>query len=468
MIKTSFEKFKDMLCENIVLKALSVLLAVILWLLVINIDDPQTTATIKNIKVTVINDEVITGNDEVYDILSGEMINVKITGPRTIVDSLTEEDFTATADFSELSKTNAVPIDVFVNNTRYETKIQIIGQSENVMKLSIEEVTEHEYDVLVEYSSNPAENYIVYKTTPSVSKINVRAPKSVHERISKVSSIISLKGDETTDFEVAGTLYAYDKDNKLINAEGNHITFEETTITVSGIVYYKKTVDVIYEIVNNLSGNRFLVDYAVNFNVVDIVGRKETVDMVEEIIIPSEQCVITDQQTSFEVDIKTLLPEGVYIYGSDGVLKVSASVEDTVRKAFMVGSEDIGIKKIPEGYEASLPEMVEVLFNFKGERELIEKLEVDDISVYVELNECVEGDNTVSVQATVPDGVELTNDPKITVTLTKKKNEETNQTTEATTKEEVTEQETTTPEETVSTETTQADIDNAVNPEERQ
>lgn len=475
MMKMIIEKLKNFICNNLLLKALSVILAVILWLLVINIDDPQTTTTIKNVRVTIINEEVILDNDEVYDVVSGEMINVKVTGPRTIVDSLDADDFTATADFSELSKTSAVPIDVFVNNTRYESKIQILGKSENVMKLNVEEVIEQEYPVTVEYSSNPAENYIVYKTTPSIAAVKVRAPKSVHKKISKIASIISLTGKETDDFEVNGTLFAYDSENKMINSEGNHITFEESMITVKGVVYYKKNVEIDYELVDNLSGNRFLVDYEVNFKTLDIVGKKEVVDTVEKITIPSQHLVLTDEVTEFEIDLKTFLPEGVYVYGNDGILKLKATTDDTVVKSYSIATEDIGIKKIPEGFEASLPESIEILISVKGERDVMETLNVDELLAYIELTNCVKGDNIVNVKITLPDGCELTNNPKVTVTLTEKKSEESSEhqennattTTSQTTTMAPTESETTTKEQTEKTTEEETQVQNVLNQDRR-
>lgn len=433
MIKMSIEKLKKFICENLLLKALSIMLAVVLWLLVINIDDPQTTSTIKNIRVTVINDEIILNNNEVYDIVSGEMINVKVTGPRTIVDSLGAEDFTATADFSELSKTSAVPINVFMNNTRYESKIQILGKSENVMKLDVEKVEEKEYPITVEYSSSPAENYVVYKTKPSISVVNVRAPRSVHKKIAKISSIISLTGTETSDFEVGGTLYAYDSDNKMINTEGNHIEFEEPTIKVNGIVYYKKTVEIDFGLVDKLSENKYLVDYSTNLKSIDIVGRKEQLDAIEKITIPSELATLTDDVTEFEIDLKTLLPESIYVYGGDGMYRIKATVEDGVVKNFLVKTEDIGIKKIPDGFEASLPEAVEILITVRGEKDVMETLKVENLLSYVELTGCAKGDNIVSVKVPLPEGVELINEPKVTATLTEKREEDTTTMEETTT-----------------------------------
>ena len=54
---------KKMLTNNISLKLLAVLFAIIFWLIVVNIDDPDVTRTFHGIPVTVLDEEVITGNN---------------------------------------------------------------------------------------------------------------------------------------------------------------------------------------------------------------------------------------------------------------------------------------------------------------------------------------------------------------------------------------------------------------------
>ena len=64
------------LTNNLGYKILSVIFAVMLWLTVLNISDPQKTATIENIPITITNDKAITGQDKVYKIASGKTATV--------------------------------------------------------------------------------------------------------------------------------------------------------------------------------------------------------------------------------------------------------------------------------------------------------------------------------------------------------------------------------------------------------
>ena len=77
-----------------------------LWLIVLNIDDPNTSKVITNIPIQIENANAITDLNKVYTVVAGDTASVSVTGPRSIVDKLSATDFVATADFTELSTTN--------------------------------------------------------------------------------------------------------------------------------------------------------------------------------------------------------------------------------------------------------------------------------------------------------------------------------------------------------------------------
>ena len=103
---------KKFISNNIGLKLLSVLLALLLWFSVMNIEDPTVTKTISDIPVTIVNDDVIRSRGYGYIIESGEKIDIRIKGRRSYVDSIDADDFVATADFNSFSSMKMVPIEV--------------------------------------------------------------------------------------------------------------------------------------------------------------------------------------------------------------------------------------------------------------------------------------------------------------------------------------------------------------------
>lgn len=419
-MKISWKTIKDKLCKNVILKVVSLIVAVALWLLVINIEDPQVTTTIKNIPVHILNESAITGNDEAYDILSGETIDIKVTGPRTIVDSLTEEDFTATADFKDLSKTNAVPIDVSVNNTRYESKITISEKSENAMRLSVMALVEKEYEIGVRTNGTVQQGYILYKSTPKESTVVIKAPENVHEQISKVALLLNLTGSENEDFSYLCGVVAYDYGNRQLDTKTNHMTITNPNISVDGVVYYKKTVDINYKVVDNTGSNIIMTEYVASADTIDIVGLKEKLDGIHSIDIPEEKTVLTDDRTEIKIDLNDYLPEGVMVYAEDSMFTVTAKTENIVTKTISIRTGDIGIRNIPDGYEASISNSGNISIVLSGRQTDIDGIDAEKLAPYVDLSSAVVGENHVRVNVILPEEITQKENASVTVVITEK------------------------------------------------
>ena len=132
---------KEKILKNWGLKLMAVLIAFLVWFLVANIEDYTVTKAITGIPVEILNENAITGQDMVYDIVQGKTVDIKVDGRRSVVEKLTAEDFTASADLSELSITNSVQITVDATNSavRKEVAISII---DSMMKVTEQEIRE--------------------------------------------------------------------------------------------------------------------------------------------------------------------------------------------------------------------------------------------------------------------------------------------------------------------------------------
>ena len=88
------------LTNNFWYKVLALLFAIILWLVVYNVDDPVITRTYMT-TVTLQNEDSI--QDKYYEILdNSHNVSFTVSGKRSILDKIDDSDFTATADFNEM------------------------------------------------------------------------------------------------------------------------------------------------------------------------------------------------------------------------------------------------------------------------------------------------------------------------------------------------------------------------------
>ena len=300
---------KSRLTDNLILKILSVLMAILIWIVVLNINDPSKTRLISGIKVAVENESVITDNNQVYTITEGQLISVKVTGPRTIVDSLKADDFTATADFKDLSQANSVPIDVQLNEYAYQQKVTINEKSNNTIRLDIEDLVEETYEIQVKYVG-----IVVADTQLDRENVKITAPQSVHESIKEVCANVNIVG-VSEDFETTVPIKVYNnKGVELIQAD-NHVTTDIAQVNASSTVYYTKSIPVSYTEITSPENTAVVSDIRLSKNNISIMGKKEYLDRIEEIVLPVSDIIIdgTQEEITRTFDIEALLPENVYL-----------------------------------------------------------------------------------------------------------------------------------------------------------
>ena len=139
---------KEKIFKNFSLKILSVVGALILWTIIVNIYDPTTSVTISNVAVELQNTESLTDNDYTYEVVDGSRISVYISGPKSIITELKSSDIVATADLSKITAfADYVDIDVKVVKDGRELKnVEVIPRT-TAVRLQIENRLTKEFTI---------------------------------------------------------------------------------------------------------------------------------------------------------------------------------------------------------------------------------------------------------------------------------------------------------------------------------
>jgi len=109
------------LTANLGLKILAFFSAVLMWFVVVNIDDPVTDKTYNGIPVSVINEDVVTTTNRTYQIVDNtQEVMVTVSANRSVLNKIRSEDIVAVADMKELSLGTQIPIEVSIPGYKYE------------------------------------------------------------------------------------------------------------------------------------------------------------------------------------------------------------------------------------------------------------------------------------------------------------------------------------------------------------
>ena len=142
--------------NNIGLKILAVIFSVLLWLVSVNINDPVDTEVYRNIPVELENTSLLTEEGLTYQVLDDtDRVTVTVRASRSVLENINASDVTATADFSELSFTNTVPIRLSLSRA-FGSQIEISGNIDMV-RLEVEERQEKQLVIEIDQVGTPAD-----------------------------------------------------------------------------------------------------------------------------------------------------------------------------------------------------------------------------------------------------------------------------------------------------------------------
>lgn len=278
--------------------------SIAIWSIIVNVNDPVTSKVVYNVPVQVVNEDVLEEIEQVYEIVQGATVNVKVTAHRSILDQIDANDIVATADFTEMSKVYAVPIQTFLADTTLNAELEI--DSNTIMKLQLEDIIQSEVAVSVTPTGKVADGYYFNKAVPVIPSIIVSGPKSIVNTIGKAEAVVDIteKNKATT---LNSSITLYDKNGSIIDSE--NITLNETETDVKVEIYKTKTLKVIPKLTDN---KNYKID---KYNVDDIVvaADDKTLSSLSSITVSIDPKQIDISNDKMLIDLNLYLPENVFL-----------------------------------------------------------------------------------------------------------------------------------------------------------
>ena len=344
---------KNSLMRNWGLKLASFLVAVILWVIVTNINDPVGTLRAYNVPVKIQNADLITNNGQVYEILDGTDVidTVTITAKRSIIDSLNESNIVAVADMNDLTRLNTINIRLSTN--KYNDKLESIKGNIDSVKLNIENEKTKTLQLRTETTGTVKEGYMVGDMTAEQNLIAISGPESVISQVKRAVASVDISGF-TNNIGTDAEIRLYDENDRLVTS--NTIVKNISKVRVTVEILETKTVAVNWKASGvPARGYQATGEISATRNSVLIAGRSKLIEGIDSIEIPDTVLDITGVTENLEtiIDLNDYLPDGVILAEEDfeGKVRVDVMVEPVVEKVVTMQTNRINILNMPEGFK---------------------------------------------------------------------------------------------------------------------
>lgn len=289
-----------------VLRIVSLIIAICLWVYVMGEVNPETKAKIGDIAVGYTNTEVL--NDMGLAIAEKDqlLINATIKGKRSDVNDIKKKGLTAYVDVADCEEgKNTVNIQI-----NLPEGIRLENISKENAEITVEKLVSETKAVEINFTDVSQEND---ETTPWITsytpeEIIVSGAESSVAAIEFVEGIVDASEvtEESTNVEVV--LTPMGKDGK--NIAGVDMSYEIAYADVQ--LLYLKEVGANIDAVNLQPGIE--IEELVPAEEITIVGTKETLKNINSLDAELDMTGVTSSGT---VNMNINLPEGVYLYNTD-------------------------------------------------------------------------------------------------------------------------------------------------------
>ena len=182
------------LFQNMTLKMASLAGAIIIWLIIMNINDPVVTRIIYDVPVNVVNTSYIETMGLSYKISDGyDTIAVTVRGNRSLVESLTASRFNVTADLTQIISLETDPVMVPLTVYCPSISSENLTASPRNINIDIEEMVSKEFVInATEAGTTPANGFEVGEMTVEPETVTIRGPGTLIDKIERVNAIVDV------------------------------------------------------------------------------------------------------------------------------------------------------------------------------------------------------------------------------------------------------------------------------------
>ncbi len=315
--KTDDVKDKHQKHMAIIIKVVCVLVAFIMWIYVMMVESPEYEETFSHITVELINtDQLIEEKELAIYNGYGTMIDITLSGKKSVISKLSADDIVATADVSTLTG----------DGGRYNCKIvvdvpagcKVVGMSQETVSVYLDKSQQINV-ILGEERENTdlPEGAFTGTIEYPVDMITVTGPSIVMSRVSRAVAKLDLAGVRKTS-TVTADIVLFDRDGNVINSP--YIDYYPKQVTVTVPVYKTVSVNVDVQFKHGFLGydNTAVSVYPATVEVtgeVDVINKG---NLIESIILDEKN------------DFSKFRCKGTYALNAvDGVMLSVSEVEVT-------------------------------------------------------------------------------------------------------------------------------------------
>lgn len=291
--------------HHIAAKLVCFLLALILWIYVMDSENPDWEQTFEDVPIALVNTDDIE-IDNGLTIYSGysDTVDITVRGRKNVVSGITADDFTVTADVKAIESVGeyTLPVSVTIGKDA-----DVVSQSVDSVTVLVDKQETRTLDIKTRYSDLIIESdYSLGEPDVSVDTITVTGPSRYLSDIDYAEVAIPDLGRVASSLTVYGNVKLIDKDGGVVTNPFVTMTHTEVSVTIPVYAYKEVPLSVRYKYGYFNDEN---CSVTMSADSVYVKGDAALVSALDTITVTTiDEKKVDDDET---ISVKLVMPDGI-------------------------------------------------------------------------------------------------------------------------------------------------------------
>lgn len=406
------ETLRKLRRSNLTLKILSLIIAILLWFYVMNVVDPVTKRSFKNVPVKVEGLQNLRRRG--LTLMNGEdiWVNLELQGNRSFMDRVNSSNIQAYVNLEGLKRgEQSVPIHV----TNYNDNVKVVSKDPMTVILTIDENITTTEEIDVKTLGQLPEGYVMGDINKSIKKAKISGPKSLTDSVHSLVAYVNIKDRKETTV-LTSNLVALNSDLEKING----LTIQPSSVELEIPIYKAKTVPVVLNFVGNPPSAENKDRIEIYPKTATIKGNTAVLNEIEE--IRTKPISWDKLQEGILTTIDLDKPEGVELVNKDQIYQIGLKSSQFEERTMTIQTPSLRFVNVGDGLQGQiLSPMKEIQVKLNSESNKLNEITNETLKFYVDCKDLSIGDHDLSIKMTPIEGVHILSiEPsRVRVTLTK-------------------------------------------------
>ncbi len=365
------DKVLHFIKSNSALKALSLLLAFIIWFVIVSETNPLEQTDLRVAYILGVEDQQVetSGGITLKNITSVDTrVEVTVKGRQESLTNVSSEDVTISLNLSDVKSSGVQDVPVEVKSNKIG--VNIVDYSPKVISINFEKIIEATFPVTVKVEDGVLqEGFVVAATSVNPETIQLRGFESVISKISTVQVVVAdvdAQIDHSKSFRMICKYY---------DASGNEVTDLDGIETVDVSIIAGRPISLNYNITGTPAEDCYIEEISITPKNVVVVGPSTT--LIDIVSLDTTEIDLDGMTEDLTQVVDVVLPYGVTLADPSIRPTVTIKLGGIIEKQFSINNDNITLSGMAEQYVYTLNSVSAL--TLKGKDTVLDAMEASSL-----------------------------------------------------------------------------------------